>query len=470
MNNLKNQNLSQLPSVDRLLNSNDAEVLIKKYGRQAVKLTVQEVLQSMRKSLQLREMVDISVASVLARVKQSFQEDERRQLRRVFNLSGTILHTNLGRALLPQAVVDVVTEVMQSPVNLEYDLETGRRGNRDDLLERQICHLTGAEAATVVNNNAAAVMLVLNTLALEKEVPVSRGELVEIGGSFRIPDIMRQSGCKLIEVGTTNRTHPGDYSTAINSETALIMKVHQSNYVIQGFTAAVEDKSLVDICKKASIPYVVDLGSGALVNLEDYGLPHEPTSMDSLSSGADLVTFSGDKLLGGPQAGIIVGRGDLIEKLNANPMKRALRCDKMTIAAMSSLLKLYSHAEQLPEKLPILKAMTRSVIEIGSVANALVRPLQERLGKAATVSLIECESEIGSGALPDRLLASAGVAITPTQSRSIDEQLSTIARRFRSLQVPVIGRVSKGKFMLDCRMLDDPRSFIDQLSGFCIEE
>jgi len=464
MNNLKNHKFSRLPSIDRLLTSKNSQALVKKYGRQAVKSAIQETLQSMRIELQRGEVVDVSEVSIFARVKQAFDENECQQLRRVFNLSGTILHTNLGRAVLPQAAIDAVIEVMRFPTNLEYDLNSGRRGSRDDLLERQICQLTGAEAATVVNNNAAAIMLVLNTLALDKRVPVSRGELVEIGGSFRVPDIMAQSGCKLVEVGTTNRTHLSDFASAINSNTALIMKVHQSNYVIQGFTAVVEDKDLAKICSKASIPFVVDLGSGTLVNLEDYGLPHEPTPMEALKAGADLVTFSGDKLLGGPQAGIIVGRRDLIERLNANPMKRALRCDKLTIAAMSSLLRLYNHTDRLPEQLPILKAMTLSKEEIRAKATILVGVLEKRMDKIATVSLVDCESETGSGALPDRTLPSYGVSICPHDLSRLDEQLSGIARAFRKLPIPVIGRIHKGAFILDCRCLEETSEFTAQLN------
>ena len=465
MNEPQNSRFTGLPSVDRLLSSEHAEALVKIHGRPEVKHGIQVVLQSVRAALQRGEVLEVSEASIFMRVDQAFDDDNSQRLRRVFNLSGTILHTNLGRALLPKTAIDVVTEVMRSPTNLEYDIRSGRRGSRDDLLENKICRLTGAEAATVVNNNAAAVMLVLNTLALDKQVPVSRGELVEIGGSFRVPDIMAQSGCELVEVGTTNRTHLSDYASALNSETALIMRVHQSNYVIQGFTAAVEDKALAKISNTASIPFVVDLGSGTLVNLEDYGLPHEPTPMDSLKKGADLVTFSGDKLLGGPQAGIIVGRRDLIEKLNANPMKRALRCDKMTIAALSALLKLYNHADRLPEQLPVLRMMVRSKDEIKAIASKLMPLVEQRLNKMANVSLIECESEIGSGALPDRTIPSIGISIQPHNTAQIDEQLSNIAKAFRMLPTPVIGRIHKGTFILDCRCLEETEEFLAQLGS-----
>lgn len=463
MNNQLNQRLSPLPSVDSLLTSNMAEALIKLHGRKEVKHRIQEALQSLRIALQQSDVLEVSEALIFAQVKQAFDDEESHELHRVFNLSGTILHTNLGRAALPQAAIDAVTEVMRYPTNLEYELDSGRRGSRDSLLEKQIRRLTGAEAATVVNNNAAAVMLVLNTLALDKQVPVSRGELVEIGGSFRVPDIMAQSGCELVEVGTTNRTHLSDFAAALNSQTALIMKVHQSNYVIQGFTAAVDDKSLAKISNAASIPFVVDLGSGTLINLENYGLPHEPTPMESLNAGADLVTFSGDKLLGGPQAGIIVGRRDLVKKLNANPMKRALRCDKMTIAAMSALLKLYNHADCLPEQLPVLRMMTRNKEEIQVIASHLMPLLEQVLSNIADVSLIDCESETGSGALPDRTIPSIGISIRPRNTSQIDEQLSNIARAFRMLPIPVIGRIHKRIFILDCRCLEETKAFSAQL-------
>lgn len=462
--------LSLLPSIDRLLNSTDTGNLITEYGRDEVKRVAQATLETMRIAIKQGDTVDKTEKAICIRIENSFAQETHNRIRRVINLTGTILHTSLGRASLPQASIDAVVEVMRGASNLEYDLETGKRGNRDAYLEKQICRLTGAEAATVVNNNAAAVMLVLNTLALGRQVPVSRGELVEIGGSFRIPDIMSQSGCELVEVGTTNRTHLIDFESVINSQTALIMKVHRSNYVIQGFTASVDDAELAKLCAKSKLPFVVDLGSGALVNLEHYGLPREPTPMEVLKNGAELATFSGDKLLGGPQAGIIIGSRKLIKKLNANPMKRALRCDKMAIAALSSLLKIYNHPDQLPERLPVLKTMMRTTDDIRSVATPLHAILANRLSKIATVSLIQCDSEIGSGALPDRTIPSVGIAIRPVPSSSDQDQiLSEISAAFRQLTTPVIGRIHNGKFILDCRCLEDTEEFSEQLSGLKID-
>ena len=455
--------LSCLPSIDRLLNQADAAQLISDYGRNEVKRVARLCLERMRQAIRRGEEIDISIAAIFSSMQQSLASRDGPGLRRVFNLTGTVIHTNLGRSPMPRCSIDAVTEVMADATNLEYDLESGSRGDRDGHLCDRICRLSGAEAATIVNNNAAAVMLVLNTLAFGKEVPVSRGELVEIGGSFRIPDIMARSGCKLREVGTTNRTHLQDYQSAINAQTAMIMKVHQSNYVIEGFTASVEENRLAGLCADSNIPLVVDLGSRTLIDLQTYGLPPEPTATQTLKNGADLVTFSGDKLLGGPQAGIIVGRGDLIRQLNANPMKRALRCDKMTIAALSALLKLYCHPDQLAEQLPVLKMMTRSRDVIQSIAAAIAGPLQQRFDSVAEVTLIECDSEIGSGALPDKLLPSYGVAISPQNKKLTDQHLSLIARAFRQLAVPVIGRINRGKFILDCRTLEDVETFVDQL-------
>jgi L-seryl-tRNA(Ser) seleniumtransferase len=462
--------LSQLPSIDRLLNATAARVLLAEYGRDEVKRVARQTLGSLRDAIRAQQVVNLDIETICLTIRQCIEDDAREGIRRVFNLSGTLLHTNLGRALLPEASIDAVTEAMRACSTLEYDLASGRRGERDGYIESLLCRLTGAEAATIVNNNAAAVMLLLNSLALGREVPVSRGELVEIGGSFRIPDIIERSGCRLVEVGTTNRTHLQDFAAAIGAQTALVLKVHQSNYVIQGFTAAVDERELASLCRESGIPFVVDLGSGALLNLEDFGLPHEPTPMEALARGADLVTFSGDKMLGGPQAGIIVGRRELVEKLNANPMKRALRCDKMTIAALSALLRLYQQPQQIVDSLPLLRMMTRSLDDIRGLAQPLVAQLTRQLEGFADVDLVDCASEIGSGALPDHNLPSLGIALRPLSSqRTHDELLERLARAFRELPVPVIGRVHKGEFVLDCRCLEDSEEFAAQLSGLIID-
>lgn len=388
----------------------------------------------------------------------------RPSLRQVFNLTGTVIHTNLGRARLAPAATAAVTQAAVHPSNLEFDLAEGARGDRDVHVEAQLCRLTGAEAATVVNNNAAAVLLVLNTLARGKEVPTSRGELIEIGGAFRMPEIMASSGCHLREIGTTNRVHLEDYAGAIGPDTGVVMKVHTSNYAVVGFTSGVGEAELAALCRERRVPFVIDLGSGSLVDLRQYGLPHEPMPSEALARGADIVTFSGDKLLGGPQAGIIVGRADLIAAIKRNPMKRALRVDKMTLAALSSTLALYDDPDRLPARLPVLSDLLRPVAEIRAAANRLKETVAAAMRDTASVDVVDCESQIGSGALPTQKIPSAGLAIRPVAERGAGSALNHIAKAFRELPVPVIGRVHDGAFILDFRCLDDEATFGTQVS------
>jgi L-seryl-tRNA(Ser) seleniumtransferase len=458
--------LAALPSVDRLLRCGEAEELIAGFGRSAVTASIRRTLSDLRAALSVNGKFEpVTEVSILQRVASHLQHSSQPSLRPVFNLTGTVLHTNLGRAALPEEAIAAVVMAARGPANLEYDLADGRRGDRDNHLEKRLCELTGAEAATVVNNNAAAILLVLNTLALRKEVLVSRGELVEIGGSFRMPEIMARAGCRLREVGTTNRTHRNDYETAIGHRTGLVMKVHTSNYSIEGFTASVPEVELAQLCRDRGLPLVIDLGSGALVDLRRYGLPHEPTPGESLASGADLVTFSGDKLLGGPQAGIILGRADLVAKMKRNPFKRALRVDKMTIAALSAVLRIYSSSGRLSERLPTLRTLTRPVESILGMVERSRDAVAASLSGFATVEVIHCESQIGSGALPVASIPSAGLAIRPFGNKRTGGRttLERLAAAFRRLPMPVVGRLHEGALILDFRCLEDEAAFLAQI-------
>jgi len=460
---------ARIPSTDRLLLSPVLAETIVAHGRAVVVQAVREVLDEVRETL-AREgetASDLAEDSVIgAAVAERVRMRLAPSLKPVFNLTGTVLHTNLGRAPMAPEAIEAAARVAGGASNLEYDLGKGQRGDRDSHLEDWLVRLTGAEAATVVNNNAAAVMLVLNTLALRKEVPVSRGELIEIGGAFRIPDIMARSGSKLIEVGTTNRTHLRDFEAAVGARTGLIMKVHTSNYAIQGFTAEAPEPELARLCKANEIPFVVDLGSGTLVDLAAYGLPHEPTPAETLAAGADLVTFSGDKLLGGPQAGLIVGRADLIKRLKRNPMKRALRVDKMTIAALAATFAIYADPDRLTERLPTLGQLARPLADIAEAAERIAVPLAERLGDGWSVATAECHSQIGSGTLPVESLPSRSIAIAPAApgKRGTGTALKRLAAAFAGLPRPVIGRTQDDRLVLDLRCLDDEAAFVAQLA------
>ena len=456
-----------VPPVYSLLELPAVVDLIAEYGKPVVTDAVRMALAELRSLLAKKgeaALSETNEASVIARVKGQLSDLTEASLRPVLNLTGTVLHTNLGRAQLPDEAIQAIVAVAGGASNLEYDLETGRRGERDSHLEAQICRLTGAEAATVVNNNAAAVLLVLNSLATRKEVLISRGELVEIGGSFRIPDVMARAGCKLCEVGTTNRTHLRDFAEGLSPRTALVLKVHTSNFSIEGFSASADEIDLANLAKQADIPFVVDLGSGSLIDLDQFGLPHEPTPGETLDRGVDLVTFSGDKLLGGPQCGIIAGRADLLAKISKNPMKRALRVDKMTIAALSAMLRLYANPARALQKIPTLRLLARPERDIRALAERLQPLVAARVKASAMVEIVACNSQVGSGALPVDALASAGLAIQPkTNKRGSGAALKRLAEAFRKLPLPVIGRIHEGRFVLDLRVLEDEAAFAGQL-------
>jgi L-seryl-tRNA(Ser) seleniumtransferase len=396
---------------------------------------------------------DDIIRRIVAEVARVAAADEP-ALKSVVNATGVVLHTNLGRAILPEAAIEAIEQAARSAVNLEFDLEGGGRGERDALVEGELCALTGAEGATVVNNNAAAVLLALTAIADGREVIVSRGELIEIGGSFRLPDVMARSGARLREVGTTNRTHPRDYEDAIGAETALLLKVHPSNYRVVGFTSEVALDELVKIGRARGIPVMEDLGAGALVDMSAYGLPREPIVSERVAAGADLVSFSGDKLLGGPQAGIIVGKREMIAKLKGNALKRALRCDKLTLAALSATLRLYLRSGDLAAELPTLRFLLRSMAEMKQMAPRARDILADRLGAQFRCEIIESTSQIGSGALPTEELPTVAIRVTHPGISA-----NSIADIFRHAKPPIIGRISDAAFQLDLRTIEDPAVF-----------
>lgn len=460
---------SPLPSVEQLLSDARSAPLIAQYGRSQTLDTLRTLLAEARARWGARAQPgsepEIDIYGELAeRLAQRAQSP----IRRVYNLTGTVLHTNLGRALLPHSAIESVVAALGTPINLEFDLERGERGERDTLVESLLCELTGAEAATVVNNNAAAVLLMLGALAPQREVVVSRGELVEIGGAFRIPDVMVQAGAQLREVGTTNRTHLADYENALGEHSALLMKVHCSNYALQGFTKSVDIAALSALGRARDLPTVADLGSGTLIDLAQYGLPREPTVRETIAAGADLVTFSGDKLLGGPQAGLIVGRADLIRKIKRHPLKRALRVGKLTLAALEPVLALYRAPEFLAEKLTTLRLLTRPAAQMQAQAQAIAPTLGRVLGPEYRVEVEPVMSQIGSGALPVDLLPSYGLVVHALARRS-GQALNHLEARLRALPQPVLGRISKDALRLDLRCLEieQQAGFVAQLERLC---
>ncbi len=450
---------SELPSVDRVLQA--SQDLVSRWGHQRVSEAIRAHLCDIRKAVSAQHKPDCSIQAIHSTIDMQLSALDAHGLRPVINLSGVVLHTNLGRACLPAAAAEAACQAAMFPNNLEYDLETGKRGNRDSHVESLICELTGSEAATVVNNNAAAVVLALNTLARGLEVPVSRGELVEIGGSFRVPEVMESSGCTLVEVGATNRTHLKDYRSAISPQTALLMKVHTSNYRLEGFTQSVDEKNLAKLAHEHNLPCMVDLGSGCLADFTALGLPAEPMASDYIANNIDLITFSGDKLLGGPQCGIIAGKKALIERMCKNPLKRALRVDSMILAALAEVLKLYRHPEKLTETLPTLRQLTRPGADIEAQASRLCGVVASHLPQPFQASTTPCFSQIGSGALPVETIPSFAIAIVSTEGN--DSDLRRLAIELRKLPRPVIGRIHDGRLLLDLRCLDCEPLFLQQL-------
>lgn len=454
---------SQLPSVDSLLRQPAVRALVTEWGHVRLVNTLRQMQQCAREHIRQHQRLPDWNDDWARYASTQLRQESRSGLRTVMNLSGTLLHTNLGRALLAESAVEAAGRAMRSPVTLEYSLDEAGRGHRDRALADLLCQLTGAEDACIVNNNAAAVMLMLAALAPGKQVIVSRGELVEIGGAFRIPDVMTQAGCTLREVGTTNRTHLKDYQQAISDDSALLMKVHTSNYQVQGFTKAVSEEELVTLGDASGLPVIVDLGSGSLIDLSQYGLPAEPMPQSLIAAGVSLVSFSGDKLLGGPQAGIIVGKKALIARLQQHPLKRALRVDKIILAALEATLQLYLQPDKLTEKLPTLRALTRSQADMVAQGERLLPRVTAACGERFIAELSPCLSQIGSGSLPvDRL---PGTALTLAPRDGSGATLLALTTRLRQGEVPLIGRLHDGRLWFDLRTLTDDELFIRMITA-----
>jgi len=444
--------LRQLPQVDDLLRHPELAPAVGPLPRLLAAAVVRRVLAAARRRINATPPETLASrldeTALLQDLRQALLDAAKPSLRRVVNATGVVIHTNLGRSPLGEAALAQIQEVAAHYSTLEYDLARGARGSRHDHLEGVVKELTGAGGVLVVNNNAAAVLLALKTLATGKEVVISRGQLVEIGGSFRLPEIMAASGAILREVGTTNKTYLRDFEQAITSETAVLLKVHPSNFRIMGFTHEVTLAEMVDLGRRYGLKVVEDLGSGCLVDLSRYGLEREPTVQETLKAGADLVLFSGDKLLGGPQAGLILGNRDVVEALRKNPMTRALRPDKMTLAGLEATLRLYLEEPRALAEIPTLRMLTRPVAELDRAARALARQVRRRFGDRLTVEVVKSEGRAGGGALPQASLPSRALTLAATSLAAQE-----LEARLRQAGTPVIGRVEHGVVWLDVRTL-----------------
>lgn len=438
--------------MDELLRHPQSQTHLKNHSRELVVGAIRKVLEIKRQSI-LRNRDEQGAGSVetapehlLSAVAEELAAATRPSLRPVINATGVVLHTNLGRAPLSAETLKNVVEIARRYSNLEFDLVTGERGSRYGHVEEILCQISGAESALVVNNNAGAVLLALNSLAEGREVIVSRGQLVEIGGSFRIPDVMSKSGARLVEVGTTNRTHLEDYAKAISERTALLLKVHMSNFRILGFTAEVSLKDLAGLGRARGLPVMEDLGSGCFVDLSEYGMEKEPTVQEAVEAGADLVTFSGDKLLGGPQAGIVLGKKRYIDTLKKNPLNRALRIDKLTLAGIEATLRLYLDRGKALRNIPVLAMLTCSTDRLKRRAKRLQRKLIKDLSPVCQVNLREEASQVGGGALPLQALPTNVIALRPLKTSA-----ANLEKRLRNGDPPVIARVKEEEVLLDLR-------------------
>ena len=465
----RNMLYRSIPKVDVLLEDEAVKEMIDCYSRETVMESIHIEMDKLRKFIgqcEDEEKARHQIRLLKDHIEMTVTSMHTPNMRMVINGTGTILHTNLGRAPISYEHMKRAAAVTTGYSNLEYNLEAGRRGERYSHFEKLLCKITGAEAAMAVNNNAASVMLILSSLAKGGEVVVSRGELVEIGGKFRIPDVMEQSGATLVEVGTTNKTHYDDYENAITEETKALLKVHTSNYRIVGFTDSVGIDELIPMAREHEIPVIEDLGSGVLIDLAKYGITHEPTVQESIEKGADVVCFSGDKLLGGPQAGIIIGKKKYIDKMKKNQLTRALRIDKFTAAALELVLQEYLSEEKAVENIPVLRMITKPLEEVSKDARSLCRML--KLAKLpARIEVLPCESQIGGGSLPLERIASTAVAMHP-EKISVPE----LEERLRHLPVPVIPRTVNDTILLDVRTMNrrDFKLLTDQLKELDVLE
>ena len=456
----KNMLYRSIPKVDVLLENQDIVTLIENHHRDVVVDVIREEIDKLRNFIKENDdvnLIETKINNLIENIKISTEKVYSYNIKKVINGTGTILHTNLGRAIISKKHADYLSEVVTSYSNLEYNLEEGKRGERYSHFEKLICKITGAEAAMAVNNNAAAVMLVLSSMAAEREVIVSRGELVEVGGKFRIPDVMKSSNAHLVEIGTTNKTHLEDYEDAISENTGAFLKVHTSNFKILGFTESVSIEELCKLGREKDIPVIEDIGSGVLIDLSEYGLEYEPTVQDSIKAGVDVVSFSGDKLLGGPQAGIIVGKKKYIDKMKKNPLTRAFRIDKFTATILEMIFHEYLNEEDAIKNIPVLSIITKDLKEIEKNANALFNKI-ENLENVADINVEDTFSQIGGGSLPAERIKSKSVTIMP---KNISTQ--SLEAKLRAGKNPVVGRISEEKLILDMRtVLEDEIDILAQ--------
>lgn len=445
--NSKKELLSSLPKVDSILMDNRISSL-KDVPRSLIVETIRDIIEVFRENILQDNLAEYSYDEVIKEVLKNIKEKNSPHLKRVINATGTVLHTNLGRAVLAKAAVEAVINASTGYNNLEFNLGEGTRGSRYSHVEELLCKITGCEAALVVNNNAAAVMLALSTLSNGKEAIVSRGQLVEIGGSFRVPAVMEQSGARLVEVGTTNRTHLYDYKNAISENTGVILKVHQSNYKILGFTEEVNIEDLVNLGRDHVIPVIEDIGSGIFIDITKYGLSYEPTVQNSIEKGIDVVTFSGDKLLGGPQAGIITGKKKYIDLMKRNQLTRALRIDKMTLAALEATLRIYLDEERVVKEIPGIAMLTKEPAQLKRDAQRLMRMIKSTLGDKISIEVLKDISQVGGGAMPLEALETYVVALS-SQNISLDK----LEYALRKNETPIIARINKDRLLLDVRTI-----------------